>query len=332
MVNSKKEITTTMKKFAPGDLFPSSSGYVLGRLQKNWSHPRQRKKQHRRGGSFGVQFIAVNLCFAAVVVFVQPQRLLGAPGSGVPESRFKSTVQSKLVMAEGGQDHKVEADAVIEYEWKRDGKVRTLVFHEMSARTALDGTERENTKMSRTGFEDANRGKTIKLEEAPDQLKKLLSNLFGTPVCELEVDAAGKELKRTILAEPGAAQIIEQGGMIANTLLFHPWYSTDTNEWQARMEIGTGQGGVAGGNVTYTKVTSGKGVQAVKVSGTLTTDGAKVPTGLKYVVSGEQTYDISLGEWVAGKLTMDVTIDSPERAAKGQGQMLCTLEMLPLKQ
>lgn len=329
MVNAVKETTTTTQTISPINLSVSIWGDAWGQFNKHLSRSRQRRKQHQRGDGFSVPLFTLILSVVVTVVFAEPQHLLAAPGSGVPQPRFKLTVQSELLMAEGEQEHKVEGEAVIQYAWERDGRVSTLEFHEISARTVLDGTERENTKMSQTGFEDGKRGMKVKLEEAPDQLRKLLSQLFGTPVCELEVDANGKELKRAILAEPGAAQIIEQGSMLANALLFHPWYSADRNEWQGRMEIGTGQGGVASGNVTYTKTPSGKGVQVVKVSGTLTTDGAKVPKGSKYVVSGEQTYDISLGEWVAGKLTMDVTTDSPETAVKGQGQMVCTFEMLP---
>jgi hypothetical protein len=299
--------------------------------KKNWSRPRQPEKQHHRDNCFGVLPTAVILIVAAAVVLAKPQNVLGAPGNEAPQNRFKSTVRSKLLMAEGGQEHEVEAEAVIEYAWERDGKRRTLVFNEMSARTVFDGTERENTTMSRSGFEDITRRKKITLEQAPDQLRKLLTDLFGKPVCEVELDAIGKELKRTFIAEPGAAQIIDDGGMIANALLFHPGYPPDSPEWQAHMEIGTGQKGLASGNVTYTKVPGGKAFQLVKVSGTLATDGVRAPKGLKYVVNGEQTYDISRSEWVAGKLNMGVTIDYPDKGVNGQGQMVCTFEMLPVK-
>ena len=105
--------------------------------------------------------------------------------------------------------------------------------------------------------------------------------------------------------------------MIANTTLFHPWYAADKDEWQADMEVSTGQG-LASGKVTYTKVPGGKGGQAVKVSGTLTAEGVKGAGGTtikegKYVVTGEQTYDTTRKEWVAGKLALDISF----KVAKG---------------
>ena len=187
--------------------------------------------------------------------------------------------------------------------------------------------------MSRAGFNDIKNGRNIKLEDANEQLKQLLTDSFGSPVCKVEVDAAGKEVKCTVVAGPGAASLIESG-MIANATMFHPWYSTDKNEWQVEMELSTGNG-LATGKVTYEKVPHGKGGQAVRVSGTLSADGVKLRSGAtikdsKYVVAGEQVYDANRKEWY-GKWTLDVAYRCRwgQHAQQRQGTMTVNAEMLP---
>lgn len=274
----------------------------------------------------------------AYVFAVSAAVLAGQPApKDASEARFKVSVQAKLTMTINGQNEKIEANAAFEYTWKRDGQVKTLVVDGAEVRAIVGGTELMNARMSRAGFNDIKDGKTVKLEDAPDQLKKLLTDSFGTPVCKLELDAIGKEAKRTILAGPGASQMIDSG-MIANALLFHPWYPADQNEWQANMEVSSGQG-LASGQATYTKIPGGKGGQAVKVSGTLTADGVKGPNGLtvkdgKYVVTGEQTYDPARKEWIAGKMTMDVSFkmfQGNTAIGTAKGPLLLNFEMLSAK-
>ena len=91
--------------------------------------------------------------------------------------------------------------------------------------------------------------------------------------------------------------------------------------------------------MTYTKIPGGKGGQAVKVAGTLTADNVKGQGGTmikdgKYKVTGEQTYDTERKEWVAGKLTMDVSFqmtDGTKVVATAKGEMDVTFGLLPAK-
>jgi hypothetical protein len=96
-----------------------------------------------------------------------------------------------------------------------------------------------------------------------------------------------------------------------------------------------GNGGFAKGKLTYTKTPSGKGLQSVKVSGTLTNAGFKIPntpvaiTTARYVVTGEQSYDPAKRNWVSGKLTIDLLYDmSADNKPIGdaKGQMIVTFE------
>ena len=254
------------------------------------------------------------------------------------DARFKVAVRAKVTTDAGGPGQKLDTDAAFTYTWKRDGNVRTLLVDSAEVRVAAGGQEQMNAKMSRAGFSQVKDGKRteVKTEDAPAPLKKMLTDSFGTPVCKVEVDAAGREVKRTVVAGPGAAALINSG-MIANATMFHPWYAPDRDEWQADMQVSSGHG-LAAGKVTYTKVPGGKGGQAVKVTGTLTSPGLKGKGGLtltegKYTVSGEQTYDPGRKEWVAGRLTigLDMKLTDGTQVTSGKGEMSVTFEMLPDK-
>ena len=261
------------------------------------------------------------------------------PKGATKDAAFRVVVQAKLTFDGDGEEEKLDADASIDYTWKRDGKVRTLVVESLTAKIVGDGEEVMDTKMSRAGTFGTKAGQKadVKFEDAPKHLKTMLTDTFGSPICKIEVDATGKEVKRTVVAGRGAAVLLDNG-MIANCTMFHPWYSADKDEWQAVMEAGT-DNGVVSGKVTYTKVPGGKGGQAVKVKGTLAADGVKGKDGStlkdgKFPVTGEQTYDPTRKEWIAGKLTMDVSFKLAEHdkdLATAKGTMVFTLEMLPEK-
>lgn len=254
------------------------------------------------------------------------------------QTAFKVTVQSNLNM-NLGQNLDIVAETEFRYTWKQDKQVRTLQVDLAQVKSTAGGQEQINARMTRTSFTDFSGGTTkeVKAEDGPPQLKRLLTDSFGSPLCKLEVDATGKELKRTIVAGPGAKQLIDSG-MIANTTLFHPWYATDQDEWEAPMEISAGFT-IVSGKVKYTKIPGGKGSQATKVAGTLPLDGVKGPGGLlikngKYTVTGEQTYDPTRGEWIDGKLTMEVSFklhEGDKPIGSASGTMNLKFELLPDK-
>jgi hypothetical protein len=254
---------------------------------------------------------------------------------------FEFKIALNMDMDTQGKKQKLDADTEVRYSWKRSGRERTLTLLSARVRMAVDGQSRVNTSMSRAKFESVEQGKpnVIAVENAPEDLKKLLQDSFDVPVCKVEVDENGREVKRTVVAGPGAKALLENG-MIANALLFHPPFRRDQAEWQADSEISMGNGGYAKGKLTYKRTAGGKGGQAVKVSGTLTNAGFKQPgTGLtvknaKYVVSGGQTYDPAQQEWVAGKVTIDVSFemaDDDRPLGSAKGTMLVTFAELPGK-
>jgi hypothetical protein len=278
------------------------------------------------------RLIGLALPFLAAFAALAPAQ----PAPKETDNTFRVSATARLTMEIQGKKQQIDADTGFIYTWKRADKSRTLVVNSAQVRTVTDGREMMDAKLSRAGLFGTNAGRKtdVKLENAPEPLRKLLTDSFGGPICTIEVDKTGKEVNRTIVAGPGAASLID-GGMIANCTMFHPWYSADQNEWQAEMRVSTGND-LASGQVTYTKVAGGKGGQAVRVMGTLSADGVKGPNGTtvkdgKYEVSGEQTYDPVSREWVAGKLKLDISFaitQGPRMIGTAKGTMDVIFERL----
>jgi hypothetical protein len=243
--------------------------------------------------------------------------------------RFKVVIESGINMDVQGTKQKIDADTELKYTWKRSGPERTLNLDAVRVKVEKDGKPLMNTFMSRAKVVNTQEGKAneVPFNDAPADLKTLLRDSFDAALCKIEVDKSGKEVKRTMMAGPGAKTLVDNG-MIANAQLFHAPFHADQDEWQADNEVSMGNGGYAKGKLTYKKVPGGKGGQAVQVSGILTSDAVKQPgtpltvKDARYVVSGEQTYDPEQREWVSGKLKMGVSFqmasdDKPIGSAKG---------------
>ena len=79
--------------------------------------------------------------------------------------------------------------------------------------------------------------------------------------------------------------------------------------------------------------------RTVTVTGKLANAKHKLPAGpltiadANYTVTGEQTFDPTVGEWTAGKLTIEMSFDIVNEAKKigsAKGMMTQTLEYKPL--
>ena len=148
-------------------------------------------------------------------------------------NRFRVGLDSKMTTTGGGKKTELEAAASADYSWQRNDKTRTLFFGGMTMKLNENGKEVSNTTLSRAGLFNHRAGEKsdITYEDAPEPIREMFRDLFDSPICEIEVDAVGKEIKRKVLAGRGAAGIVNDG-FIANCTMFHPWYSPDKDEWQ----------------------------------------------------------------------------------------------------
>jgi hypothetical protein len=236
-----------------------------------------------------------------------------------------------------GTERKLDADTIFRYTWKKRPHERILFFDSAHVITKQNDQELMNTFMSRDKVIDFSKGKRYEVlyENAAEEVRTSLRDSFRAPICKLVTGKNGEE-KITIVARPGAKDLLDNG-MIANALLFHPWFPTGRNQWQSTREISMGNGGYAKGSLTYIKQAGGKAGQIpVKVSGTLTNDGFKMPNSslsikaARYVVNGSQTYDTARGEWISGKLSLKISFqmtNNENLMATAEGAMQITLEM-----
>jgi hypothetical protein len=253
--------------------------------------------------------------------------------------RFKITIASSMDMDIQGQKQKLVADTEIIYSWMSKDRQRTLSFESMFVKVKKDDKPMMDTLMSRAKFTNTVDGKAtvIELEKAPEALKNILQDSFGVPVCKVQIDEKGQEVKRTMVAGPGAKTIMDNG-LVANALIFHTPFVRAKDEWQAESEMSMGNGGFAKGKLTYKKVPGEKDTQAFKVSGVLTNDGFTPPGSPmsikkpKYVVGGNQVYDPTSQEWVSGRYTIDLSyVMSVDDKVVGttKGNMILNFERLP---
>lgn len=271
-----------------------------------------------------------------MAISVRTIQLHAAPPATAPESHsFHVAIVSELQNKLGnGVTQKMEATADVRYTWKNVDRDRILTFDQLGTKALMDGKLLINATMSRDKFINVSEGMTteIKSSEAPERLRKMLQASFGEPLCKLQRDADGKEVKRTIMSSPDAKDMIDNG-MIVNALLFHPPYYSGKTEWQSESEIRMGKGGTAKGKLRYKKSEG----NTWQVTGTLSNDefmrendGFTLKKA-KYAVDGSQSYDAALREWVAGKMSINVGYEMYQDDTKvgtANGTMRATFERI----
>jgi hypothetical protein len=262
----------------------------------------------------------------------------GAAAEPAPSRSFKFVLVSQLEMQVEGQQQNIDADTDLRYTWTRDADKRILSFDSSRVKAKVNGQETLAIFMSREKFATREQGKTnvIPLDQAPPQLKTVLQESFGVPLCIRRVDENGREVKRDVVAPAGAKDMVDQG-VLVNAMLFHPPFITGEKEWSAPAEISMGNGGIAQGELNY-KLGAANDGKVVIVSGTISKDRYQQPNSpltmkdAKYVVNGEQTYDTAKQDWVAGKLTMDISFAlevASETIGQAKGTIVATFSELP---
>src|SRR5262249_28779892 len=110
---------------------------------------------------------------------------------------FKFVIEAQLKMKIQGVERKMDTDTSLHYTRKRSDKQRIISFDSMLVKVNQDGMQSMNVYMSRAKLTNSTEGKTdeVKFENAPDELKKILQDTFSVPLCKLQVDENGKEIK-----------------------------------------------------------------------------------------------------------------------------------------
>lgn len=247
---------------------------------------------------------------------------------------FRINIDSTIDMEITGKKQNVTALTELAYQWRKDAKGRTLFLDSTFVKAEMNGQPLMNTLTNAEKFLETKGDKKteILINDANDELKKILVDSYTAPICVLTVDASGAETERSIVAKEGAKSQIDNG-IIANCTMFHPPYFADKQEWERQTEFSAGNGAYVKGNLLYKKGEKTATGQKVTFSGTLTNPGYLRPgTPLKmenniYKISGEQTYDPASKEYVSGKLVIDVSFDlsvSDKAIGNAKGKMNLT--------
>lgn len=249
-------------------------------------------------------------------------------------NHFHIKIDSTIDMEITGKKQFMSALTEFAYQWRRDGNARTLFIDSTYVKADMNGQPLAQTLMNAEKFVDTKGDKKteILVNEANDELKKILIDSFTAPICVLTVDESGLETKRSMVAKEGAKSQVENG-IIANCTMFHPPYFANKQEWERETEFSAGNGAYVKGNLLYKKGEKTAAGQKVTFSGTLKNPGYIRPgTPLKmennvYKITGEQTYDPASKEHVSGKLVVDISFDmsvSDKPLGNAKGKMNLT--------
>ena len=273
----------------------------------------------------------------AIVATFQSEPIPAQDSQGKLTFLFASTADVKLP-----DDSKLSTETTLRYTFQKQDTDVSVLCDAIELKIKIKDEETQHTKLSSELIYNKEKGKAateIKYADADPKLKQTLES-FGSPLCKLELDQTGKEVKRTILAGPAGRAVFVNQGMLTNMRFFHVPFPAKDDSWVVSNEITVGQAGqTAKGALRYEKKDSKNSnpkLITVRVSGTLKADnigGAAAPLSSRvtYIVSGEQTYSLQQKEWVAGNLLFDVTIDylrKEEKVATSKGAIKLSLTLL----
>lgn len=271
---------------------------------------------------------------AALGLFAAVATALGAePMKG--EVAYRVSIDSTLkTWADPSAPMTLRGLADFDYRLVRMGHRVEVAVDRMTMSASVDGREINDTKMSRRGIVIRQEGKTRTMDRDDGNPRLgLMLDQFEVPLAILALDPEGAEVGRDLKFDSGP--LVEAKG-VDNARIFHPKFPKAEAEWDAMSLMPLGKGRTARGTLHYVK-RPGKAADGrveVDVSGRLELVGelgtAKARRG-DYTVKGSQTYDPSLGDWISGKLTVNMSYETvrPDGTTfYGRGSVVMTLVRL----
>lgn len=252
---------------------------------------------------------------------------------GIP---YRVSIDSELSVSSGaGAPMKVRAQADFDYRLARSADRVESAVDRMTMTATMNGREASHAEMSRSGIVSRERGqdKTMGREGAAPKLLALLDQ-FEAPLAVFTLDPEGAEVRRELKFEEGP---LIDSDLVDNTRIFHPKFSRDKAEWDAKALFPLGKGQKARGTLHYAKRPGKRadGRVEVAVNGRLEVSGKMGQAAIKkgdYKVSGVQVYDPALGDWDSGKLTVDMEFEGVTPAGvilRGSGPVTLDLARRP---
>jgi hypothetical protein len=157
--------------------------------------------------------------------------------------KYRLTIISKLAVKEAGNTSNMDVKTVVRYTLLRKATESTLTFNAIKSRMKADGEVQTNFAMDRTRIvslamdrtkividEDGDKVQETLAENASMDIQQRLKDTFEVPLCKITYDDAGQEIKRTVVASPGAKDI-RQSGDINTALFMHVPFPANEEKW-----------------------------------------------------------------------------------------------------
>ena len=236
------------------------------------------------------------------------------------------------------QKQHIVGDTVLIYSNNRSGDKLDLILREVVVAVKLDGNTLIDMTMNAKELDNRADGSKIKLEEANEETKTMLTDSFTTPLAAIVLDEHGKETSRKIIAKPGAVAMVENG-QVENARMFHAPFYADKKTWKSPIKMSLGNGNFASGPLTYkVKSTDSKtGNVTVEVSGKLNAKGKQGPLDIVnavYDVKGSQVFNPKKKDWDSAKYDIAIVFDLAQNGktiANAKGTMKVGLKPAKIK-
>lgn len=251
---------------------------------------------------------------------------------------YKLSILSDLKMEIMDQKQHIVGDTVLIYSNNRSGDKLDLILREVVVAVKLDGNTLIDMTMNAKELDNRADGSKIKLEEANEETKTMLTDSFTTPLAAIVLDEHGKETSRKIIAKPGAVAMVENG-QVENARMFHAPFYADKKTWKSPVKMSLGNGNFASGPLTYkVKSTDSKtGNVTVEVSGKLNAKGKQGPLDIVnavYDVKGSQVFNPKKKDWDSAKYDIAIVFDLAQNGktiANAKGTMKVGLKPAKIK-
>lgn len=255
------------------------------------------------------------------------------------EIAFDAKAVVTMDIAVEGDKQSLVADTAFGYRWtsEKPGE-RTLSLTSMGLRISINSELQVDYAMSRNGTTRTKDGEKSEeaFENATPTTQKLLTELFGTPLCRMQIDNTGKATSVEILPNP-SLQKIGQTDVITTAMFGHPEPPGGRDEWSAESRLSSGKGGLVSGLLRYKKDGDGKG--RYSVNGKLSNPLIRTPEGPTirdsvYIVGGHLVFDETKKMWMGGDIELIMSFkmfDGEKKQAEASGTMKLTIEPRKVK-
>ena len=246
-------------------------------------------------------------------------------------SSFALSIKGNVTVKAGERSQKLETDTKFAYTISHEKSKYQIQLDRAELEVNVDGKVIMSAVLSKDLFEDRANKRKLKADDAPEPLKKMLRDSYGTPIYEFEVDANFKETRGKVIARDGAKQTIHNG-QVENARMFHQPFHAKSKTWKSKVKYALGNGNYATGELNFEKQAAQGDTVPVKVSGNLIPEGQqnnlKIKNG-KYVVTGMQNFNTRNNEYESGEQNIAVSFDlyqGENKMVENTGKMTLTLK------